>query len=173
MKQLIILEGPDAAGKSYLGNFIAGYCNGVLFHCNYTEPLGHAMTDYQLNVLDNALVGIGRGQTWIIDRHWPSEVVYSKIYRPNMHGNALQLAERAHALITSVDCLYVYCCDSDVAVRHEMEPDPNHHYDKESFLKVVDAYDRWFEGMHEDYVATYNLLVHGGDIPQWIKENLS
>ena len=170
MKQLLILEGPDCAGKTYLGQRLAGFLGSVYFHCDYTEPLGHAMMDYQTNVLNNALNGIlNRQQIWIIDRLWPSEVVYSKILRPDMHPMALLIGEKLHMLATSVDVLYVYCCDSEVENRHTLMPDSSHHYTHDQFKAIVNAYDSWANGMHEDFIANYNMQVHGDDIHGWAK----
>lgn len=170
--ELVVVEGPDCSGKTTLAKEIAASTGAVYFHCTYTEPLGLAMRDYQHNVLENALLGIERGEKWVIDRLWPSEVVYSKIFRTHMHPDAIKMAEELHAMVTSVDSIYIYCCDSEVVARHETMQDPEHPYPRDKFNALVDAYDAWYEGMHEDYLRTYNMVLEGKDLQKWIRQNL-
>lgn len=173
MKSLIILEGPDCSGKTTLGKYLARWVNGVYFHCTYTEKLGIAMRDYQMNVLANAMEGIKNGQVWVIDRLWPSEVVYSSVFRPHMHADALDTAQELHTIIGEVDATYVYCSDSDVIKRHAAQQDPDHPYDEDKFQEVVQGYEDLFAQMHEDYYVCYNQLVHGERIDRWIQSVLS
>lgn len=166
---LLVLEGPDCSGKTTLAKAIAHYFGGVYFHCNYTESLGHAMGDYQENVLDNAVYAINRGQIWAIDRHWPSEVVYSSVFRPNMYETAVQNGSDFDQIIKQVGGLYIFCDDSDVEERHAKQQDPAHPYDAQSFHRVCEGYRELFDRMHEDWVVRYNMQVHGYDLPKYIR----
>ena len=173
MKNLIILEGPDCGGKSTLGRFLADFYGGVYFNCIWSPKLSTGIWDYHWHVLDMAVHNINtRGQVWILDRSWPSEVIYSKIFRPEAHPDALIGAEECHRIITSVECLYVLCSDSGIMKRHQENKDEAHPYPDDKFEEVITAYNAWANGMHEDYISFYSLMASGHDLREWAESTI-
>ena len=141
--KLIILEGADGVGKSTLGRRLARELNGFYFHATATKTLIPAMRDYQINLMENIEENAQLNRCVIMDRFWPSELIYGAIFRPdNPHGFSFREIEvRCDAL----DAIYV-CCFSDTAIaRHEAgHKDPKHPYDDSSFRKVYEMYEAFY-----------------------------
>ncbi len=141
--KLIILEGADGVGKSTLGLRLAREMGGFYFHATATKTLIPAMRDYQINLMENIEDNAKLGRCIVMDRFWPSELIYGSIFRPdNPHGFSFRELE---ARCDALDTIYV-CCFSDTAIaRHEAgHKDPKHPYDDTSFRKVCGMYDAFY-----------------------------
>lgn len=154
--KLIILEGPDGAGKSTLGRVLAKHFGGMFFHCTATKTLIPAMRDYQLNVLENVYENIAFGRTVVLDRFWPSEMIYGGVLRPdNPHGFLWKELEEA---CNKLDAFYVICnCESALA-RHKETKDPAHPYEDSIYAKI-----------HREYVCFWNASKH---LPQFMNYDM-
>jgi len=73
--RIIIVEGPDGAGKTTLVEYLARELGARSWHCGV--PVDHPMIEY----MDVAMVGLRREQTLIVDRFHLGEQVYGPIMR--------------------------------------------------------------------------------------------
>lgn len=78
MKGIILLEGPDASGKSTLAKHIINKWGGIYMHLTYR--FGNKMPLYQMAMLRKALK-LSKNQLVIIDRMHISEKIYAEVYR--------------------------------------------------------------------------------------------
>jgi thymidylate kinase len=158
---LIILEGPDCVGKTTLGKYLAKELDGVFWHLTASRTLVAAMQDYQQNTLDNAKVNINEiDRAVIIDRHWPSEMIYGQVFRPETvkDFNHKHLSDQINAM----NGIYILCWHDDVVIRHRKEEDPDHPYDDDSFTKVCNGYQTFYK----NYRALNNNWIDYS-IPKW------
>lgn len=161
--KLIILEGPDGVGKTTLGLHLARHFDGMFYHCTATKTLIPAMRDYQLNVLENIKHNIALGRTVVIDRFWPSEMIYGGVLRPNNpHGFSWQeLRDECFKL----DAFYVVAvCESAIA-RHKVEKDPAHPYEDSVYAKIHREYvGFWQASKHMPDFMLYDMDSMGHDL---------
>jgi nicotinamide riboside kinase len=100
-KGLIIIDGPDATGKTTLANAIIKKTPGSQYvHLTYSDSLD--MYAYQFNILDQA-VKDSKTRLVILDRLWISENIYGTVFRggsdKNFHEHVMDiLAQKANAL---------------------------------------------------------------------------
>lgn len=96
---LIILDGPDCAGKSTLANAIAEQHDGVVVHRTWSPTLENTMDQYLMDPVNM----YRKGDLLIIDRNALSEWIYSSVYREGtkwkgFHRLALEKLEKLNAL---------------------------------------------------------------------------
>ncbi len=144
---LIILEGADGVGKSTLGRSLARQFDGFYFHATATKTLIPAMADYQKNLMENILENVFMGKTVVMDRFWPSELIYGSVFRPdNPYGFTHHLIKQQ---CDQIDAIYVCCFSSTAIERHKIKKDPAHPYDDTSFEKIYKHYENFYE-LHGD-----------------------
>ena len=164
--KLVILEGPDGSGKSTLGRHLAKLWGGFYFHCTATRTLIPAMRDYQVNVMKNVEENLAIGRIVILDRFWPSEMIYGGVLRPgNMHGFSWQeIRDRCLPL----DPMYVVCnCESAIA-RHMVEKDPDHPYEDSQYAKIHREYVAfWLASRHLPNFMNYDMDSMGHDLDSY------
>lgn len=78
MKGIILIEGPDACGKTTLAKRLAFDYNGIIFHQEYRFK--NKMPIYHGAVLRKALK-LSKEKLVILDRLHISEYIYGKVYR--------------------------------------------------------------------------------------------
>lgn len=164
--KLIVLEGADGVGKSTLGRFLAAHYNGFYFHATATKTLIPAMRDYQINLMENIEENVAAGRTVIMDRFWPSELIYGAIFRPdNPHGFSYEeIAVRCHAL----DTMYVMCFSATAVERHVRIKDPKHPYEDTDFAKIYASYqDFWEQHKNQDDFVRYDLEKDGANMEKF------
>jgi len=119
---IIILEGPDASGKTTLAKGLFDYYMKtplVPLGCPPRFQLGYTPVQfiarsgprrnigaYQLAALHKAL---GFDGITIIDRHWISEEVYGSVYRPRVTPVSFQTSRFMFDMLLNLPCLYVMC----------------------------------------------------------------
>lgn len=101
---IFIFEGPDCVGKTTLAKTVARKCNGVYIHSTY--KFRGKMWLYHLAQLRKSL-RIAEKRPVILDRWWPSEVVYGNVYRdgPEYGRGYLDL----HAIAEAYGAVYTFC----------------------------------------------------------------
>lgn len=144
MKGLIVLDGPDGAGKTTLAKRLCEKYGGRYLHLTYRWK--SSMFEYHTAALHHAL-SMSEKQLVIIDRLWMSELVYSTVYRnhsdwPHM-GRMLDRVIRKHA------GMYILCFDESM----------KSHQDRFMKLKAERV-----EMYHDttDVWAMYHSLYYGG-----------
>lgn len=133
-----------------MGRHLAKQFDGFYFHATATKTLIPAMRDYQQNLLESIQENVVAGRTIIMDRFWPSELVYGAVFRPdNPHGFSYTELEDA---CSRLGAMYVCCFADDAVARHKSIKDPKHPYDDSSFAKVYALYEEFYQNkkhLHE------------------------
>jgi hypothetical protein len=115
MRGLIILDGPDAVGKTTLANRILGGDMSGYIHLTYDpnwDDPDRTLWRMQYFTLIKAAWRFSRGLMTVIDRHWMSEQIYARVYRD---GSTMNGESRGWDRVIQTLCgVYVICA-----------PDPN------------------------------------------------
>jgi thymidylate kinase len=141
MNGIIVLEGPDCVGKTTLQEYLVTHHQAVPIHLTYPAPSQYRdMWDYQLKEMQRA-ISLSKTELVVVDRHWLSEQIYSKIFRSGTHwpymGRMFDRVWCKHAAI------YVVCLPftiEDTVKRHRENLDPGHPYPDDKFMELVSAY---------------------------------
>lgn len=162
MKRFFVLEGPDATGKTTAGKALRAYiqkiydARAIYYHCDANKSLLQCMKAYQTTVVENMLQTMEENETSIIlDRAWPSNIVYGKVFNNQevVDWTVMKNALRAFGVT------YIFTeCDSCVA-RHRENRDPKHPYDDTPYLKVVHEYKL----LRQELALTDNVVVYDID----------
>jgi thymidylate kinase len=138
MKGVIVLDGPDAAGKSTLAAKFKEAHGARVIHLTYRFK--DKMFAYQTAALRLAL-RLAETQLVVIDRHWPSECVYGSVFRG---GSKWAQAGRFYdRVLLKHGAIHVLCLPESVEAAveaHKANLDPDHPYDDTDFKKVVQRY---------------------------------
>jgi hypothetical protein len=104
---IFVIEGPDNSGKTTLANQLMAKTNAHYLHATYKFK-GRMML-YHIALLRKA-VRIAETRPVVLDRWFPSELVYGNVYRngpePEYHPNWMGLQWYARHLGIS----FTYCC---------------------------------------------------------------
>lgn len=166
---LIILDGPDACGKTTLGEKLVREFDGLYIHCEGKRF--DDMFNYQTEELVKATKMCDK-QLVVIDRLWPSEMCYANVFRKGTkfphQGRLMDRVIRKHAGI------YVFCLPLDPLSyfkRHEDNLDPDHPYDNVNLGKVCDQYKDLYNSMkHRPDVTKYRIEVEGKRLKTFVYE---
>lgn len=150
---IIILEGPDASGKTTLASQIEdeaatdkNWRYSKIRRTHLRER--HNLAPFQFLATSKALAH--RGLT-IIDRHWISEEVYSAVYRPNSTRSTIY-SRLWFEMFMSVPTVYVMCCPSVASAveshRRTVESGISQLYEPDDRLKHVAELYRRIVGFH-------------------------
>jgi thymidylate kinase len=105
VKGIIVLEGPDASGKSTLANAYAEKYGAKIIHATYQKDMD--MPDYHDKLLQEA-VELSKDGLVIMDRLHLSEMVYAKVFRGGtpwpMHTRMFDKVLMTHSAI-NILCL--------------------------------------------------------------------
>jgi thymidylate kinase len=166
MRKLIILEGPDRAGKTTLGKFLAHRLDAYYYHMSGVPAFYPYMIHYHRKVLEDVLWNVEDGRTVILDRTWLSELIYGMHFRPELakHFPFDDFKEQ----IRKARGLYIICLPDNAIQRHKEDPDPTHHYDDKNFAVIVSKYSEWLlEHAGDEDVFSYNVEQDGSDLQKF------
>ena len=110
-KGLIILDGPDACGKTTLAEHLRDNYGAVVFHSTWSPELENRMEKYMLQTMEMA-ISISQNQLVVLDRLWLSEMVYSHVFRPPSTRVALHTS--LSALAFSSGARVIVCLPYDI-----------------------------------------------------------
>lgn len=161
---LVILDGPDAVGKTTLAeHLLDGDMTGYV-HLDYRPD--RELWRLQYFALIKAAWRMSHGGLTVIDRHWPSEQIYSRAYREGTHMAA---ESRGWDRVMQRLCgVYVICCPS---VESAVERHAKSHSGREEMYapgpQIADVAQRYLDlwrgksGVtRNDYVLS--LTANGG-----------
>lgn len=130
---IIILEGPDGAGKTTLGRELVRQTGGLYMHLT----LKSKMWRYQTAALRWA-VRESQKRLVVVDRHWISENIYGQVYR---QSSAFPIAARAvHRTWLRFGAVYVLCCpppDYVVETVRRLKGERKEMYEADQKMKAV------------------------------------
>jgi thymidylate kinase len=162
---IIILDGPDASGKTTLQNHLVNFYGAIPLHLTYNQDVAPRMFDYQTENMLKA-IELSKDHLVIVDRHWISEKIYAKVFRGGspwpLMGNMMDRVWRKHAAI------YVICLplNYDVGInRHRENLDPAHPYVDDKFKELLREYFEFASDftLRKDTVS-YSIDAHGADL---------
>ncbi len=159
---LIVLEGADGCGKSYLAKALMEKANRP-HYVHATYKFKNAMTLYHTAIIKRAIPRINDGQTVILDRWWPSEMAYGKVYR-NSH-EPIENLRMIHRLGLRYGAVYVLC--------HRYSQDQQ----VQEFKRLAGIRSEMYEAddrigkIHEFYQHLWDVSSRGQEA-RWLKYNL-
>lgn len=167
---IFVLEGPDASGKTTLAQALG--C--PIIHCTYRWT--DRMPLYHWAALNQAVYRAKSGPV-ILDRWWPSQVVYATVYRDgNPWPTYPRLLDR---LALRYGVTYIFCLPSDpraLAARFQARDQVGGELYSGNQAKVwseyIKIYNRLMNGQRQD-IYVYDLDNHGHDLPGFWKDQLT
>lgn len=148
---IIIIEGPDGAGKTTLANKIQKQTGYMLLHRSQpkTEEEKAKMMDEYLSVLRS-------GKNCIMDRCWYSEMVYGPVMRDAAYISYPQMYELEKQL-ARVGGLIIHCTGPMQTLwKRCLTRGEDYIVDKETFTKIYKGYDTLMNDVpHIVPVVTY------------------
>ncbi len=156
---IVILDGPDASGKSVLADAFADMYHGQIIHLTYNKDVGPVMFDYQTDKMMEAIEE-SQEHLVIVDRHWMSENIYANTFRG---GSPWPLMGRMMDRVWMKQAaIHVVCLPDNLesAVEmHRKNMDASHPYEDDKFRELASRYRRFVYGCHKykesDYVSWY------------------
>lgn len=160
---IFVLDGPDGAGKTSLGLEMKEYLGGRYIHLTYRWK--EKMNLYHYAAIRCAAL-LAQEQPVILDRWWPSEIVYAEVFRGG--SRFMKHYFLLEHLATKLGVTYVMCLPRDREKYLE-------HYQKlkESRLemydsgldKVYDSYDSFNREyfVNKENVARYDIFENFND----------
>lgn len=182
MTGIIVLDGPDCCGKTTLAKTLITKYGAKYVHATYR--FGNTMFAYHTAVLRKA-VKLSASHLVVVDRLWPSEVVYGNVFRkglaygkepstesPWSHGwSMFDAVLRKHAAI------YVFCLPNDVTVasaRHAKHKDPAHPYEDERYKEVCNRYLQLHSFLSSTVdrpdIMAYRIEREGADVADFAQQ---
>lgn len=157
-RHIIIIEGPDASGKSSLNKHIQDMCNGKChtIHSNFNKYLpkdNHfrqhkIITDFVVKQFDSK--NYTGNNIVILDRNYASDIVYGTIG----YGSAGNLKQKYRKLKKMLNKLsgcrwvtvsFIYCCPSinnfDVNAKAELLTEKQNDSIREAYDKIIHSRD--------------------------------
>ena len=118
MGNIIVLEGPDAVGKTTLAKAFNEHSKDPVKYLHLSYRWKDKIFDYHTAAMKLASRWAYNGYNVLIDRWWPSEACYATVYR---NGSPWPLQGRMHdRVMLKYGGHYVYCLpDEDTIKRFE------------------------------------------------------
>jgi adenylate kinase family enzyme len=164
---IIILEGADGTGKTTLARALCARYDGLYIHMTYRKDIWPWMAASQRWAARESA-----RRLVVVDRHWPSEMIYARVYRKE---STIPAAARAlHRTWLRLGALYVVCAPRTahvVETHQRMKLKRKEMYD--TVAEVADRYlDLWHGSVARDPKGDLaeQLSVTGGvrAMPNWV-----
>ena len=163
---IVILEGPDACGKTTLQDHLVDMYDAIPIHLTYNKDVAPIMLEYQAENMFKA-IKMAENNLVIVDRHWISEVIYANVFRggspwPYM-GELMDLTWRYYAAI------YVLCLPFTIktsVIRHKENIDQGHPYSDEKFKELLLEYLKFYHSVRykREDMLQYRIEFEGKNL---------
>lgn len=179
----IILEGPDAAGKTTLAHAICHRLNAVVLHGasfgdnDTRDNNDDIMRRAHINLVEIATRNLAMGHPVVCDRLWLSHVVYAQARRtPQMArtdwADLLAYEVQFAASCTALGAFYIFAIDDACIDNVKMHQDPDHPRDMAMMQRLLDGYKSVFgewSTVRPHPCVRYNYTSDGKDIPAYLE----
>jgi thymidylate kinase len=110
---IIIIEGADGTGKTTLSKKLIEKLQAKYIHLTWSRELDVRMLEYQTEALIEAYEYVlNINKPCIIDRHWISELIYSKVFR---HGTRMPgYGEIVEKFIEAIGGFTILCLSTNL-----------------------------------------------------------
>lgn len=167
---IIILEGPDSAGKTTLAEYLACHYKFPYLHgAHLGEASKETYIKYHADQVKSAILNRDCHNTCVVmDRHWPSYIVYNDWNKEvDLSQDYVPYAANFPEL-NNVPVLYIFCLPDREQVEAKYEEDPDHAWSAEERLKHYQRYETVYlakKGQSPDTCFRYDYLQHGMSQP--------
>lgn len=160
---VIVLEGPDCAGKSTLAEFLHLQWGAKAMHQSYRFK--DRMPQYHTAVLERVLKARQKGPV-IVDRWWPSEAIYAQAFRGGtkwpMMGRMLDRVAIQHNFVY-VSCLPASNPEKHLAMFNERAEAGGELF--KTMGEVANLYGLWDHRMRRRLdTVHYDMFIEGQDM---------
>lgn len=173
MTGIIILDGPDACGKSTLQQEFVTRHGAYPIHLTYPAPDGLTMWEYQTREMMHA-ISMSATRLVVVDRHWISEKIYAKVFRGRSPWP--QMGRMMHRVWMKHSAVYVLCLPASIELgikRHNENLDEKHPYPDDKFAELLNAYlDFAASVTYSPFYKEYRIENEGQDMPFFCEQVL-
>jgi thymidylate kinase len=170
---IIVLDGPDACGKTTLQQAFVEQAGAIPIHLTYPAPNGLSMFEYQTREMVNA-IKLSDANLVIVDRHWISEKLYAKVFRDGSPWPLM--GQMMHYILLKQAALYILCLPHTIPLtlkRHNENIDQKHPYPDDKFTELLNEYlDFWEERAYNFFFMRYRIEFEGADMRFFISQAL-
>jgi hypothetical protein len=149
MNGIIILDGPDATGKTTLQECLCNEPNSVPIHLTWNKEIAPRMFDYQTEEMLKA-VELSQDHLVVVDRHWISEKIYGQVFRGGspwpVMGRMMDRVWQKHAALYIITLPVQNESGFEAAIlRHRKNIDEAHPYGDEQFKELLKQYSKFYD----------------------------
>ena len=177
---LILLEGPDCSGKTTLARALCDNLQAHYIHSSYTSGLD--VMAYHKNHIDTAIDYLQDGPV-IIDRLYPSEMVYGRAFRNNIYEESSTVETpwgtkylELHNKLESLGTIHIYCIPSKLQKaieRYTKNIDTDHPFGSDKWEEIYMLYNLLYIHMETNHPNTrmyhYDIDTDGKDLNNFVK----
>jgi len=154
IKGIIIVEGADCTGKTTLTNLLR-----KKFKARYMHLRIHKRMEIWHRATVRRAIRLAKDELVVIDRHWPSEEVYSYERADGPEYNPTKLYKK----LKKANTLYVWCApeDSDRVIKVHRKKKEERHEEYSDISRIVDRYKRSWYGLnyeHDNFLKSLGEL---------------
>lgn len=168
---LIILEGPDACGKTTLARHLLGTDQDGYAHMHWPKDARnpvHEMSMMHRVSLVKAEIRLRQGKRTVIDRHWPSNEIYGPVFRGTTNGLSDLARGWDQEVIPQLRGVYVICApdpDHAVELHAKRGAEPEKTYKPtltHSLEKIAIQYRKLWRGGFSDGIDYASEVIRSG-----------
>lgn len=175
----IILEGPDASGKSTLASHIAHRINAIIIHgasmgdSDMREHNDDIMRRYHSSLLEIITRNLALGHPVVCDRLWMSHIIYALERRPaGVDYQDLDLYSlHFSSACEKLGAFYVFALDDNSIENAMAHQDPDHPRNVDQMRRLLQLYKNAFvQWPHKAKAVRYDYTMDGKNVPAWLEK---